>query len=40
MSRMRRPIVEKVYGKTKINFFPLCLAEKVHLIEHFNDKRL
>ena len=40
MSRIRRSVVEKVYGKTKINFCPLCLAEKVYLIEHFNDNRL
>ena len=40
MSRIRWSIVEKVYGQTKINFCPLCLAEKVHLIEHFNDNRL
>ena len=39
-SRIRWSIVEKVYGGTKINFCPLCLAEKLHLIEHFNDNRL
>ena len=35
MSRIRWSIVEKVYGRTKINFCPLCLAEK-----YFNDNRL
>ena len=39
-SRIRWSIVEKVYGRTKINYCPLCLAEKLHLIEHFNDNRL
>ena len=29
-SRIRWSIVEKVYGKTKIIFCPLFLAEKVH----------
>ena len=24
----------------KINYCPLCLAEKLHLIEHLNDNRL
>ena len=33
-------IVEKVYGKTKIDRCPLCLAEKLHLIEYFADIRL
>ena len=36
-SRVRWSIVEKVYRRTKINYCPLCLAEKLHLIEHFND---
>ena len=36
-SRIRWSIVEKVYGRKKPNFCPLCLAEKLHLIEHFND---
>ena len=40
MSRSRWSIVEKVYGRTKINFCTLCLAEKLYLIEHFNDNRL
>ena len=40
MSRIRWSIVEEVYGKSKNNFCPLCLAEKVGLIEHFNDNRL
>ena len=40
MSRIRWSIVEKVYGRTRIKFCPRCLAEKVHLIEHFNDNRL
>ena len=31
MSRMRWSVVEKVYGRTEINFCPLCLAEKVDL---------
>ena len=39
-SRIRWSIVEKVYGSTKINFCPLCLAEKLHLLEHFNGNRL
>ena len=37
MCRIRWLIVEKVYGKTKIDFCPLCLAEKEHSIEHFNN---
>ena len=37
ISRIRWSIVEKVYGKTKIDFCPLCLAEKVHLMEQVND---
>ena len=37
MSRIRLSIIRNVYGKTKINFCPLCLAEKVHLTEHVND---
>ena len=40
MSRIRWSSVEKVYGRAKINFCPLRLAEKLHLIEHFNDNRL
>ena len=40
MSRIRWSIVEKVYGRTRIKFCPRCLAEKVHLTEHFNDNRL
>ena len=40
MSRIRWSVVGKVYGRIKINFCPLCLAEKVHIIEHFNDNRL
>ena len=31
-SRIRLSIVEKVFGGTKINFYPLCVAEKLHLI--------
>ena len=31
MSRIRLLIIRNVYDKTKINFCPLCLAEKVHL---------
>ena len=37
MSRIRWPIVEKVYDKTKVNFCPLWLAEKVHFIENFES---
>ena len=40
MPRIRWPIVEKVCGKTKIDFCPLCLAENVHSREHFNDNWL
>ena len=40
MSRIRWSVVEKVYGRTNINFCPLYLAEKVHLIEYFNENRL
>ena len=36
-STIRWSIVEKVYGRTKINFCPLYLAEK---LEHINDNRL
>ena len=33
-------IVEKLHnGRTKINFYPFCLAENI-LIEHFNGDRL
>ena len=32
--------MEKVYGKTKIDRCPLCLAEKLHLIEYFGHIRL
>ena len=39
-STTRWSIVKKVYGRTKISFYPLCLAEKFHLIEHFHGKRL
>ena len=39
-STIRWSIVEKVYHRTKINFCPLCLAEKLNLIEHFNENRL
>ena len=35
MSRIRCSAVEKVYDETKLNFCPLYLAEKVHLIERF-----
>ena len=38
--RIRWAIAEKVYGRTKINCCPLCLAEKLYLIEHFNDNSL
>ena len=40
MSRIRWSIFEKVFDQTKMNFCPLCLAEQVHLIEHFNEYRL
>ena len=30
-------IVERVYGKTKIDRCPLCLTEKLQLIEYYND---
>ena len=40
MSRIRQSAVEKVYGRAKINFCPLSLAQKLHLIEYFNDNRL
>ena len=33
-------IVEKVYGKTKINRCPLRLAEKLRLMEYFYDNRV
>ena len=33
-------IVEKVHGKTNIDRCPLCLAEKLHLTEYFDDIRL
>ena len=40
MFRIRWSVVEKVYGQTKINFCPLSLVEKVHVMEHFNDNWL
>ena len=39
MSRIRWSINE-IYGRTKINFSPICLAENLHYIEHFNGNRL
>ena len=30
-------IVGRIYGKTIIDHCPLCLAEKLHLIEYFDD---
>ena len=33
-------IVAKVKGSTKVSYYPLCLTEKCHLIEYFNDIRL
>ena len=33
-------MVEKVHGKTKIYRCPLRLAEKLHLIEYFDDIQL
>ena len=38
-SEIRWLIVEKQCGQTKINFRPLYLAEKVNLLEHFNDNQ-
>ena len=38
-SEIRWSIVEKI-GWRKINFCPLCLSKKLHLIEHFNDNWL
>ena len=35
-----RLIAAKVKGSTKVNYWPLCLTEKYHLIEYFNDIRL
>ena len=32
--------MEKVYGKTKIDRCPLCLAETLHLIGYFDNIRL
>ena len=32
--------MEKVHGKTKTDLCLLCLAEKLHLIEYFDDIRL
>ena len=40
MSRIRQSAVAKVHGREKINFYPLSLAQKLHLIEYFNDNRL
>ena len=40
MSRISWSIVGKLYGKTKIIFCLLFLAEKVAVVEHFNDNRL
>ena len=31
--------MEKAYGKTKIDACSLCLAEKLHLIEYFDDTK-
>ena len=39
MSRIRWSINE-IYGRTKINFCPICLAENLHFIEHFMGNRL
>ena len=33
-------IVERVYRKTTIDSCPLCLAEKLNLIEYFDDIQL
>lgn len=40
LSRIRWSIAKKVYGNAKIDFCPLCSAEKVSLIEHFDDNRI
>ena len=29
--------MERVYGKTKIDRFSLCLVKMLHLIEYFDD---
>ena len=39
-SKIRCLIVEKVYSRPRIRFWPLYSAEKFHLIEHFNDNRV
>ena len=33
-------IIAKIKGSTKVTYRPLCLTEKYHLKEHFNDIRL
>ena len=33
-------LVEKVYEKTKLDHCLFCLAEKLQLIEHFDDTQL
>ena len=33
-------IVAKVKSSTKVNYCPMCLTEKYHLIEYFDDIRL
>ena len=33
------PSIGQVKGSTKINYCPLCLTEKYHLTEYFNDIR-
>ena len=33
-------IVAKVKGSTKVNYCPMCLTEKYHLTEYFDDIRL
>ena len=41
MCRIRWSILKKVYVKTKINFCPLWLAEKVHfIIEHSDNNQV
>ena len=32
--------MEKVYEKTKLDHCPFCLAEKLQLIEYFDDTQL
>ena len=40
LSRIRWSVAKKVYSNAKIDFCPLCSAEKVSLIEHFDDNQI